>query len=171
MEQEQIQDSPPQGGLSYSHLDAITAVVVFGIGIVMMVDNYRIGSSWAADGPESGYFPFYIGVILCIASVAVFLKSTFGKARNHATFVTWDRFRLVLMVLVPTAIYVLAIQFLGIYVASAVFIALFMLVLGKIGWLKTALVSVAVSALLFWMFEIQFKVPLPKGPLEAFFGY
>lgn len=171
MEQEQVQDSPPQGGLSYSHLDAITAAIVFGIGVVMMVDNYRIGSSWAADGPESGYFPFYIGVILCIASVAVFLKSMFGKARNHATFVTWDRFRLVLMVLVPTAIYVLAIQFLGIYVASALFIALFMLVLGKISWLKTVLVSVAVSALLFWMFEVQFKVPLPKGPLEAFFGY
>ena len=171
MEQEQVQDSPPKGGLSYSHLDAITAVIVFGIGVVMMVDNYRIGSSWAADGPESGYFPFYIGVILCIASVAVFLKSMFGKARNHATFVTWDRFRLVLMVLVPTAIYVLAIQFLGIYVASALFIALFMLVLGKISWLKTVLVSVAVSALLFWMFEVQFKVPLPKGPLEAFFGY
>lgn len=171
MGQEQTQDSPPQGGLSYSNVDAITSVVVFLVGVVMMVDNYRIGASWAEDGPESGYFPFYIGLILCVASVAVLLKSLFGKGRNHEIFVSWDRFRLVLMVLVPTAIYVLGTQFLGIYVASTLFIALFMLVLGKINWLKTVLISIGVSVLLFWMFEIQFKVPLPKGPLEALFGY
>jgi hypothetical protein len=75
------------------------------------------------------------------------------------------------MVLAPTAIYVLVIQFLGIYVASTLFIGVFMRVLGKISWVKTVLVSVLVSVLLFWMFEVEFMVPLPKGPLEAYFGY
>lgn len=171
MKHEQTGDSPPGGGLSYSVVDAITAVVIFAIGVVMMVDNHRIGSSWAADGPESGYFPFHIGLILCIAGLAVLLKSLFGKQRNHTVFVSWARFRLVLMVLLPTALYVLAIQFLGIYLASVFFIAAFMRVLGKISWLKTVLISVGVNLLLFWMFEIQFMVPLPKGPLEALFGY
>ena len=171
MKHEQTGDSPPGGGLSYSVVDAITAVVIFAIGVVMMVDNHRIGSSWAADGPESGYFPFHIGLILCIAGLAVLLKSLFGKQRNHTVFVSWARFRLVLMVLLPTALYVLAIQFLGIYLASVFFIAAFMRVLGKINWLKTVLISVGVNLLLFWMFEIQFMVPLPKGPLEALFGY
>ncbi|WP_353147324.1 tripartite tricarboxylate transporter TctB family protein [Pollutimonas bauzanensis] len=171
MKHEQTGDSPPGGGLSYSVVDAITAVVIFAIGVVMMVDNHRIGSSWAADGPESGYFPFHIGLILCIAGLAVLLKSLFGKQRNHTVFVSWARFRLVLMVLLPTALYVLAIQFLGIYLASVFFIAAFMRVLGKINWLKTILISVGVNLLLFWMFEIQFMVPLPKGPLEALFGY
>ncbi len=171
MDQEQTDSSPSGGGLTYSGVDAITAVVVFVIGVVMMVDNYRIGVSWAADGPESGYFPFHIGLILCIASVAVLIKSLFGKQRNLTVFVSWARFRLVLMVLVPTALYVLAIQFAGIYVASALFIAAFMRVLGKIAWLKTVLISVGVNLLLFWMFEVQFMVPLPKGPFEALFGY
>lgn len=171
MDQKQTDSSPSGGGLSYSGADAITAVCIFAVGIVMMVDNYRIGSSWAADGPESGYFPFYIGAILCIASVAVLIKSLFGKHRNHTAFVSWLRFRLVLMVLVPTAIYVLVIQFAGIYVASVLFIAAFMRVLGKIAWGKTLLISVGVNLLLFWMFEIQFLVPLPKGPLEAWLGY
>ncbi|MDS1142059.1 tripartite tricarboxylate transporter TctB family protein [Pusillimonas sp. SM2304] len=171
MDHQQTQDSPPGGGLSHSAVDAITAVVFFIAGVVMMVDNYRIGVSWAVDGPESGYFPFHIGLIICIASVAVFLKAVFGKHRNREIFVSWDRFRLVLLVLLPTAFYVLVIQFLGIYVASALFIAAFMRLLGKIAWLKTVLISIGVNVLLFWMFEVQFMVPLPKGPLEALFGY
>ncbi|MGB3289971.1 MAG: tripartite tricarboxylate transporter TctB family protein [Burkholderiaceae bacterium] len=171
MDKDQLQDGPPGGGLSHSQVDAITAVVVFIIGVVMMVDNYRIGVSWAVDGPESGYFPYHIGLILCIAGLAVLLKSLFGKNRNREVFVTWDRFRLVLLVLLPTGLYVLLIQFLGIYVASALFIGGFMRLLGKIGWLKTVLVSVGVNVLLFWMFEVQFMVPLPKGPIEALFGY
>ena len=86
-------------------------------------------------------------------------------------FVAWEQFRLVLMVLVPTFIYVLVTELIGIYVASTLFIGAFMRVMEKSSWLKTVLVSVGVSAVLFWMFEIQFLVPLPKGPLEALFGY
>lgn len=170
MDQEQTQ-GPPGGGLSHSQVDAITAVVIFLIGVVMMVDNYKVGAGWATDGPQSGYFPSRIGAILCIAALVVFIKSLFGKAQNHAVFVSWERLKLVLLVLVPTALYVLAIQFVGIYVASTVFIAAFMRVMGKRSWLKVALISLGVSGALFWMFEIQFLVPLPKGPLEALFGY
>ena len=160
-----------RGGLSYSAVDALVAVAVFAVGVVMMVDNHRIGTSWASDGPQSGYFPFHIGAILCIAGAAVFLKALFGRQRNRTPFVTWERFRLVLAVLLPTGAFVLALQFLGIYVAAAIFIAAFMRLLGRTGWLQTASVSIGVNAVLFWMFEIQFMVPLPKGPLESLFGY
>ncbi|MYN12923.1 tripartite tricarboxylate transporter TctB family protein [Pusillimonas sp. TS35] len=159
------------GILSTCVVDALTAVAVFLIGVVMMVDNTKLGVSWGETGPQSGYFPYHIGAILCIASVAVLCSALFGKRRNREPFVAWSRFRLVLAVLVPTIVYVLLIQFMGIYVASVLFIAGFMRVLGRIGWLKTVLVSVGVNVLLFWMFEVQFMVPLPKGPLEAYFGY
>ena len=76
-----------------------------------------------------------------------------------------------LLVLVPTIVYVLAIQLIGIYVASALFIAAFMRVMDKYSWLKTLVISIGVNVTLFWMFEVQFMVPLPKGPLEALFGY
>jgi hypothetical protein len=161
----------PDKGLSYSAVDAITSVAIFAIGVVMMVDNYKIGAGWAKDGPESGYFPFRVGAILCIASVVVLMKALFGKDRRRDVFVTWARFKPVLLVLVPTAFYVFAIQMAGIYVASTLFIAAFMRVMDKYSWLKTLSVSVGVNAALFWMFEMQFMVPLPKGPLEALFGY
>jgi len=66
---------------------------------------------------------------------------------------------------------VLAIQLVGIYVASTLFIAAFMRVMGKYNWLKILVISIGINVTLFWMFEVQFMVPLPKGPLEALFGY
>ncbi len=168
---EQKQPSPQPNSWSFSAVDAITAVVIFAVGVVMMVDNYKIGAGWASDGPESGYFPFRIGAILCFASLVVALRSLLGKQRRLEIFVSRERFKPVLLVLLPTAVYVLAIQFLGIYVASTLFIGAFMRAMDKSSWLKTLLVSLGASVLLFWMFEIQFKVPLPKGPLEAWLGY
>jgi putative tricarboxylic transport membrane protein len=169
MEQEKMR-TPRSGGLSHSNVDAITAIVIFLIGVVM-VDHYKVGAGWATDGPQSGYFPFRIGAILCVAALIIFIKSSFGRTRDHTIFVSWKRFRLVLMVLLPTTVYVLAIQFVGIYVASTIFIAAFMRVMDKRSWLKVLMISMGVSATLFWLFEIQFMVPLPKGPLEALLGY
>lgn len=163
--------NPLARGLSHSNVEAIAAVAIFLIGVVMMVDNYKVGAGWATDGPQSGYFPFRVGAIICLSAVVVFLKALFGQHRNDEVFVTWERFRLVLMVLVPTIVYVLATQFVGIYVASTIFIAAFMRVMDKRAWWKVALISVGTSVTLFWLFEIQFMVPLPKGPLEALLGY
>lgn len=171
MEPDKVPERPRRGGLTQSNADAIGAIAIFLIGVVMMVDNYKLGAGWAADGPEGGYFPFRIGAIICIAAITVLAKSLFGKGRNPAPFVTWQRLRPVLTVLVPTAAYVLAIQFLGIYVASTIFIAGFMRAMDKSSWIKVLLVGLGVSASLFWLFEIQFRVPLPKGPLESLLGY
>jgi hypothetical protein len=158
-----------RGAVSERTVGAVTAIVFFLIGVVMIVDNYRIGAGWAPDGPQAGYFPLRIGVIICIAAAVVLFQTLRGE-RGRA-FVTFARLRHVLVVLVPTIVFVLAIKFLGIYVASALFIAAFMRAMDRFSWLKTIVVSIGVSAMLFWLFELQFLVPLPKGPLEAMFGY
>ena len=77
---------------------------------------------------------------------------------------------MVLALLVPTLLYVLGIYLLGIYVSSILFIALFMVFLGNYGWLRSALVASGVSIAFFLLFEVWFKVPLPKGPVEALLG-
>ena len=159
-----------RGTITRNAMEVMTAIVIFALGIVMMVDNYKLGAGWASDGPESGYYPFRIGAILCIASFVVALRSLMSAKGPAEEFVSWEKFKLVLMVLVQTTVYVLGIQFLGIYIASTLFIGAFMRVMDKSSWLKTLLVSVGVNVVLYWMFEIQFKVPLPQGPLRALFG-
>lgn len=171
MEKEQGGGAAARGAVSERTVGAVTAIVFFLIGVVMIVDNYRIGAGWALGGPEAGYFPLRIGVLICVAAAVVLFQVLFGKGDRNKVFVTFGRLRHVLAVLLPTIVYVLAIKFVGIYIASALFIAAFMRVMDRYSWLKTISISVGVSAALFWLFELQFKVPLPKGPLEAMFGY
>jgi putative tricarboxylic transport membrane protein len=171
MEQQQVQERPRSAWLTNQVVEAIVAASALLVGVVMMLDALRIGIGWADDGPMGGYFPFRTGAILSIASVVILLRAFHGKHRNHELFVSWDRFKMVLAVLIPTILYVLATQFIGIYVASALFIGGFMRVIGKFNWSKVILVSVITSVVLFWMFEFQFLVPLPKGPLESLLGY
>lgn len=151
-------------------LDLVVAVLVFLLGALVIYDSWRIGARWADDGPQSGYFPFYVGLLICLSSLATFVQSLSDLKAAKRPFVTRGQLRLVMSMLVPTAIYVVAIGFLGIYLASALFIALFMIWLGKYGWIKTALVSVGVNVVFFMLFEVWFRVPLPKGPLEAALG-
>jgi putative tricarboxylic transport membrane protein len=170
MEQKQAQDRP-HSGLTANMTEAFVAIGIFFIGVVMMIDGTRVGSGWAFDGPMAGYFPFRTGGILCISSLVVLLRTVWGKHRNDKIFVTWERFKLVLKVLVPTVLYVLVTHLVGIYVASALFIAAFMRMNDGFSWLKITLIIVCVSVTLFLMFEVWFLVPLPKGPLESLFGY
>jgi len=171
VEQQQGGGMRMHGAVSERTVGAVTAIVFFLVGVVMIVDNYKIGAGWAPEGPEAGYFPLRIGVIICVAASVVLFRTVFAKGSGDRVFVTFGRLRHVMAVLLPTVAYVLAVKFVGIYVASAVFIGAFMRVMDRFGWLKTIVISVGVSVALFWLFELQFKVPLPKGPLEARFGY
>ena len=154
-------------------VDIGTAVLLCVVGAVVVYDSYRLGSKWGSDGPQSGYFPFYIGLLICLSSVVNLAQAFFTRAEDSATFVTWGPFKLVLTVLIPAAVYVLGVKYLGLYVASAVYIAVFMAYLGKYSWLKSTMVGVAVNSSFFLMFEVWFKVPLFKGDLDPlrFLGY
>jgi hypothetical protein len=162
------------GGISTRTMEIVVAIVLFGIGSLVVYDSHRLGSSWGSDGPEAGYFPFYIGLIICVSSVVVFIQQVFGRSgRRGGTFVEWQALRQVLAVLVPAALYVLGIQLIGLYVASAIYIALFMRMLGKYNWFKSVGLGFAVSAIAFITFEVWFQVPLYKGAFDplSFLGY
>lgn len=167
------QNHTPVTGISTHIVEAVVALCILAMGIVVIVGSRALGSGWTSDGPGSGYFPFYIGVLLCISGLGVAYQALFGENKNTTVFVDRVQIRRVLSVLLPALVYVGAVQFLGLYVASAVYVALFMVILGKYSWLKSAIVSVAVVVLFFLMFEVWFKVPLFKGQFDPlrFLGY
>ncbi len=160
-----------ESGMRVVVLDLAVAGIIFALGALVAWDSYRIGAGWASDGPESGYFPFYIGIITCICGAAVFVQSLRKLGTDKSVFVTPGQFKQVLVILVPSTLYVLGVQLIGIYVPSAVFIALFMRFAGQYTWLRSVAVGSAISVCSFVMFEIWFKIPLPKGPLENLLGY
>ena len=155
--------------------EVCVAALFFLFAAIVVWDSRRLGARWGEDGPQAGYFPFYIGVFILISSAVNLLAAIVSGPAGRAPFVYWGQLRMILIVMVPSFIYVALIANpwfgLGIYVASAIFIALFMVYLGKYAWGKTAAVSIGTMFVFFLMFEIWFKVPLPKGPLETALGF
>jgi hypothetical protein len=163
-------ETSPIGARSVT-VDAVVAVLIFLAGALVAWDSHRLGSSWASDGPEAGYFPFFIGLLICVCSAVVFVQALMKIKTDRTVFVTVGQLKQVMVILGPSTAYVLGVQLIGLYVSSAIFIFLFMKVAGKYSWLRSFLVGAAVSIISFVLFEIWFKIPLPKGPLENLLGF
>jgi hypothetical protein len=174
METNDLSGDATRSGVATYVVDAVVALLVVGMGVVVLWGSWSLGSRWTSDGPGSGYFPFYIGIILCVAGIGILYQAVLGKKkRNTAIFVDSEQLKRVLSVLLPAVVYVLAVQLVGLYVASAFYIALFMIVLGKYSPVKSVMTAVVVNVIFFLMFEVWFKVPLFKGSFNplGFLGY
>lgn len=158
-------------GPSIAAVEVISAAVLFMVGAVVIYDSRRLGSGWGTDGPESGYFPFYIGLVLCVSCAATIYRALFGALRNRDLFVDGRQLKQILSVLVPATVYVGLIHVLGIYLSSAVYISVFMVWLGRYSVARAVAVGISVSVVFFLLFEKWFAVPLPKGPIEQLMGF
>lgn len=171
MSDREHRDGPAPRGPATKAVEIVVAALILAAGAVVVYDSHRIGAGWASDGPQAGYFPFYIGLLICLASGWILLQAIFTRHSSPSVFVSLRKLRLVLAVLLPAIGFVVAVYFIGLYVSAALFIAAFMRWQGRFSAMRILPVSLAVPILLFLMFEIWFLVPLPKGPVEALFGY
>jgi len=133
-------------------------------------DNWRTGIGWDSTGPQAGYFPFYLAVILGAASLYGIAKELLARRETSGTFVTREQFSRVAQVFVPTLLFCAAMQWLGLYVASFLLIAGFMILVGRIAAWKSLLTALVFALAMFATFDVAFDVIMPKGPLEALFG-
>jgi len=157
--------------VSVRAMDIITALLFLLVGLIVMIGSLKLGASWGSDGPEAGYFPFYISLIILLSSTVTLYQAVIvDKNKEAETFLVKEPFKQVMAVLLPAIVFVLGVQLIGIYVSSALYIAIFMVWLGKYPIWKATVVSVGVSVALYLMFEFWFQVPLPHGswlnPLE-----
>lgn len=162
----------PAGAIRTRAVELAVALAIVAIGLVVVYDSHRVGVEWAEDGPRSGYFPNIIGWILTAAGGWIAGETLYRwKALGGAVFVKRDELKPVLLMLLPTIVYVGLVWLIGIYVASAIYIGAFMRLQGKYGWLPTLAVALGVPGAIFALFEIWFLVPLPKGPVERMLGF
>jgi hypothetical protein len=154
-------------------MELLVAGCFMGVSLLVITDSIRVGKSWGSDGPEPGYFPFYIGCLLLGGSAWVILQTllTWKKDNGQEVFAEKHEFNLMLLMLIPTTVFTAAIFVLGIYVSSLIFVAAFMVWQGKYSYVKSITVGFGISAALFALFELWFKLPLPKGFIETWMGY
>ncbi len=156
-------------------LDAITAALLLFLSTIVMYDALRLGSGWGSEGPQSGFFPFWLAALLAAVSLVLLLQA--WRSRSEKPFVTRDQFIPVLKVLGPLAGFILVTDppgpwsGLGLYVAGAVYLGFYMRWVGRHDWRTVVALATVVPVITFLIFETWFLVPMPKGPIEAWFGY
>jgi putative tricarboxylic transport membrane protein len=152
-------------------VEVVAYLLLVALALFLGFDNWRSGMGWAKDGPQSGYLPFYLCVILAGASLYGLVVAWLKRSEAAETFVNRDQLRRVMQVFVPTFLFCVAMQWLGLYVASFLLVAGFMLIIGRIALWKSVLTSFLFGLSMFLTFEVAFDVMMPKGPIEALFGY
>jgi len=155
-------------GPAHKLVEAGVTLLIALFGVIVIVGSVKAGINWGAEGPRAGFFPFYIGIFIVVSS-AINLWHGLREDKD-GLFAEWGQLRQVMSVVIPTAIYVGAMPFTGLYVASIIFIGWFMRWLGKYSWPVVVGVAVGMPIITYLIFERWFLVPLPKGPVEEWLG-
>ena len=145
------------------------AIGISAFALIIITGSMKAGIGWGDEGPKAGFFPFYVGLIILAASIFNGVHALTIPAGKR--FADWGQLRQVLSVVVPTAVYVSLVPFLGIYLSSMLLIAFFMRWLGSYGLMIIAPIAIGVPIAFFIVFERWFLVPLPKGPIEYWLGF
>jgi putative tricarboxylic transport membrane protein len=161
-------DSPPVA--HRRAVDIVVSLLLLALAGLLAFDNWRTGMGWDSTGPQAGYFPFYLSAILAAACVWGLVKELRARREPGEIFVTRDQLRRVLQVFVPTVLFCVLTQWLGLYVASFLLIAGFMVYIGRIAWWKSLVTALVFTVVMFVTFDVAFDVIMPKGPLEALLG-
>jgi hypothetical protein len=139
------------------------------LGGLVIFDALRLGIGWGTDGPKSGFFPFWLALIMVICCAIIFVQQAVKK--TDRSFVDSKNLRPVLKVLWPAVLAVAGMEWLGLYVASALYLGFYMRWVGRHSWITVIGLSIGIPVVTFLIFEKWFLVPMPKGPLEAWLGY
>jgi len=149
--------------------DLTTAVLLAAGAVLVIWDSLRLGIGWGTDGPKSGFFPFWLAVFMVAALIGISIQAL--RRGDGVPFVTRAQLPPVLKTLAPAIGYVVLMPWIGLYVASAVYMGAYMRWIGRYSWLAVVALGVGFPVVTFVVFEKWFLVPLPKGPLEAWLGY
>src|SRR6476660_1781152 len=162
------EQSGSASGPAHKTLEIGMALLIGAFGLVVIAGSIKAGINWGAEGPRAGFFPFYVGATIVGASAI----NLWGAQRDGdgRLFAEWGQLRQVMSVVIPTAIYVGSMPFVGLYVASIIFIGWFMRWLGKYSWPIVLGVAFGMPIVTYFIFERWFLVPLPKGPIEEWLG-
>ena len=149
--------------------DIVTASVLMFLGGIVLFDAVRLGFGWGGDGPRSGFFPFWLALIMVVVCGVILVQAAWSA--EHKSFVSRKQLGPVLKVLWPATAAVALMHFVGLYVSSALYMGFYMRWVGRHSWAAVIGLSLGVAIGSFLVFEKWFLVPMPKGPLEHWLGY
>jgi hypothetical protein len=145
--------------------DIFVGLGLMAVGLLVLGDAIRLGFGWGMSGPEAGFFPFYMGLGIVICTFFIVLRGIkiFKKEGTGKPLILKGGLTQILWVLIPAAGMVLLSELIGLHLATVVYLAFYMWVVGKMHWGKVILLSILVPLVIYILFDKIFLIPLPEG--------
>ncbi len=148
-------------------VEVAVALTTAAIGLTVLLGAQEFGTGWGDAGPQPGYFPFYIGLIVVAASLGVLVQAVIRYRDRSVAFLTHEQARRVAAFFGPMLAFVAVAALLGLYVALIAYLTATMVVQGRYRLWQALTVAFGTAGIFYVVFEVWFMVPLLKGPIEA----
>jgi hypothetical protein len=146
-------------------------LALLALGILVIRESLKLNIGWGLNGPEAGFFPFWLALGLVICSAAVVLEAFLNpKTAARRPFISREGIVPVLKVALPAFGMVALTEAIGLYPAALIYLAVYMRWIGKHRWLTTAAISILVPVASYFIFDKWFLIPMPKGQWQWISG-
>lgn len=153
--------------------DLLSSFCMLVVGLLLAFQSLRL-SIWSQSGPEAGFFPLVVAVIIIGLSLYIIIKSLILiRSKNKEKVLEAQEKKVVSVFKVSfyailMLFYGIALEKVGFLITSTLFLILILKYVERQGWKITILVgsaSIIVSYILFMYF---LGVPLPRGLIKWF---
>ena len=138
--------------------------ILFGIVVLVVAANIKTMFAVASEDTGPKFFPFIVGICMCLCGIGKFISSKGKKAKQFVkSKKDWLRIALITAILIA---YAVLIKYLGYIICSIALLASLATILAedrRPKWWKVAIFSVAVVAVVYILFKFVLKISLPEG--------
>ena len=156
--------------VSRTTMEVATALATGTLGAAVMWGAVEHDIGWGDSGPAAGYFPFRIGVLIVLGSLANLVLAIWRRNHERSVFLTREQGKRVLAFGLPILAFVIVSLWLGLYVGAVLYLFFVMVFQGGYRPVLAISVALSVAVVMRLVFPMWFKVPLLTGPLEAMLG-
>lgn len=155
--------------ISRRALEVLTAALTGTFGIAVCISSIELGIAWGSSGVSPGTLPFCTGVVITAGSLFNLVS---GVRLSHGEMaIDADNARRLAGLFLPALAYIAATPLLGMYVSSALYVFGVLFVQYRTSLSRGLITVVLVVGALYFLFEVTFRVYLPRGWLGNALGF
>jgi putative tricarboxylic transport membrane protein len=149
--------------------DVVSGLCLLFLGLVLALLCFRL-SVWKS-GPQEGFFPLVIAVIIIGLSLLLLIQSVFlGDQEKEDVSVKKEKkvhLSRVLSYIIATLLFGILLESIGFLISSALLLVFILKVVEKRSWKITFALGLASVLISYILFAYLLGVPLPKGLIQA----
>ena len=133
------------------------------LGVVLLAESIELGPGWGESGPQPGFFPFVMTILLVLGTLGVIYVELYRQSDTRPFFEVSEEVADLLKVGIPIVIVAFVIRWLGLYAGAGLYIAFFMAWYGKFRWYSALAGGIILPVVLWLVLREGFNISMPMS--------